>query len=118
MSTKRGASPTAPVKTPNPPGPASLTFGEAPREVDARQELRAFAEGIGDVVEHKKGRTGWEDSITVQPARTWTAFGLRPTPEGYVLTRVEMKGNEVMDTAVLRQAEPQRGIARRSSRWR
>jgi hypothetical protein len=81
MSTKRGDSPTAPVKTPNPPGPASLTFGEAPREVDA------------------------------QPARTWTAFGLRPTPEGYVLTRVEMKGNEVMDTAVLRQAEPQRGIA-------
>lgn len=83
--------------------------------VDPRAELTAFASGLGEIAEHKKGRTGWEDSITVVPAegaaRAWAAFGLRPVSGGYELVRVDMKGNEVADTTALRQPEPQRGIA-------
>lgn len=87
-STQRGASPAAPAKpSQNPPGPASLLSGEAPRGVDP---LERKAEGA---------------------ARAWAAFGLRPVAGGYELVRVDMKGNEVVDTTALRQPEPQRGIA-------
>ena len=88
MFKKSGASSAAPGNTPkNPSGPASLTSGEAP-----------------DIL---KRPTAAEEP----PARSWEAFGLRPTPDGYVLVRVEMKGNEVMAAVVLRQPEPQRGVA-------
>ncbi len=87
MFKKSGASSAAPGKTPNPPGPASLTSGEAPD----------FLKPPATVEEHA--------------ARCWVAFGLRPTPAGYELVRVEMKGNEVMAAVPLRQPEPQRGVA-------
>jgi len=92
MFKKSGASSAAPGNTPkNPSGPASLTSGEAPDSLKLHPEVAAPA--------------------TDHPARSWEAFGLRPTPEGYVLVRVEMKGNEVMAAVVLRQPEPQRGVA-------